>query len=221
MENNAFRVKPTGTCKGAVIFLHGLGDDGEGWASNFKDRLSSYRKDLCFVFPNAPSQSVTLNGGMRMPSWFDLYGLSEDAKEDEKGIIKMSEEVTKTVEAIMTEYNLTPDKVVLGGFSQGGALALYTGLTSKLDFAGVVALSTWLPMRVKVAKDLKSHRFPIMFGHGSADPVVPTKWGEASANLLKSHNFGVEWKVYPGVQHSSCPQEFGDIKRFLDGAIVP
>ena len=84
MENNAYRIQPTEPIKGAVIFLHGLGDQGQGWMSEFKQRLSKYRKDIDFIFPNAPNQRVTLNMGMSMPSWFDLYGLSPDSNEDEE-----------------------------------------------------------------------------------------------------------------------------------------
>lgn len=84
MENNAYRINPEQPVKGAVIFLHGLGDQGQGWMSEFKQRLSKYRKDIDFIFPNAPEQPVTLNMGMRMPSWFDLYGLSPDSNEDEE-----------------------------------------------------------------------------------------------------------------------------------------
>lgn len=219
MENNCYRVKPSGDCKGAVIFLHGLGDSGEGWSQEFKQKIYAYRKDLCYVFPNAPAAPVTLNMGMKMPSWFDLYGLTEDSKEDKEGIKKMSVQVEKTVDAIMSEYSLTADKVVLGGFSQGGALALYSALTGKHNYAGVMALSTWIPLADDVAKNMKNHRSPVFFGHGSSDNVVPTKWGEKSADVLKKAGFEVNWKTYRGVAHSSCAEEFGDINKFLDKAL--
>jgi len=222
MEKNAYRIAPKEPCKGAVIFLHGLGDSGSGWSQEFKERIASkYRKDLCFVLPNAPNQKVTLNMGMLMPSWFDLHGLSADSKEDKEGIKKMSDEISKTIDAIMTEYKLTADKVVLGGFSQGGALALYNGIAGKHNFAGIIALSTWLPLRDEVLANLKEHRCPILFGHGSVDPVVPTQWGQLSHEMLKKNRFDSDFKVYRGVQHSSCAEEFGDIKNFLDKVIAP
>lgn len=98
MENNAYRIQPTEPIKGAVIFLHGLGDQGQGWHSEFKQRLSKYRKDIDFIFPNAPEQRVTLNMGMSMPSWFDLYGLSPDSNEDEEVLyISVSSKATLNV----------------------------------------------------------------------------------------------------------------------------
>ena len=168
MESNAYRIQPTEPIKGAVIFLHGLGDQGQGWHSEFKQRLSKYRKDIDFIFPNAPEQRVTLNMGMSMPSWFDLYGLSPDSNEDEEvlsffhgyfdgiqGIIKMSKNVDHLADTIMKQHNLSSEKIVIAGFSQGGALAIYTTLTSSKKFGGAICLSTWLPLRKTVLKDVK------------------------------------------------------------------
>ncbi|CBY19004.1 unnamed protein product [Oikopleura dioica] len=219
MENNAYRIQPTEPIKGAVIFLHGLGDQGQGWHSEFKQRLSKYRKDIGFIFPNAPEQRVTLNMGMSMPSWFDLYGLSPDSNEDEEGIIKMSKNVDHLVDTIMKEHNIPSEKIVIAGFSQGGALAIYTTLTSSKKFGGAICLSTWLPLRNNVLKAVKDHRFPVFFGHGKSDNIVPNNFGRVSADALKSSGFDVTWKDYPGMGHSSCADEFGDIKQFLDKAI--
>jgi len=220
MEGNAYKIRATAPVKGAVIFLHGLGDSGEGWSSEFKQRLAKQRPDLSFIFPNAPSQPVTLNMGMRMPSWFDLKGLDENVPEDKEGVQKMADEVRNLIEETRVEHKLEAHQIVVGGFSQGGALALYTGMTHAEKLGGIVALSTWLPLRDYVMKRLNEDNYcPVLFGHGTIDPVVAMKWGEKSAELLKSRGVQVTWKQYRGLQHSSTPEEFSDIKVFLDQAI--
>jgi len=217
MEGNAYKVKAKATCKGAVIFMHGLGDSGEGWSQEFKQRMAKYRPDVTFIFPNAPTAPVSLNGGMRMPSWFDIDGLDENAKEDKEGIQKMADHVRTLIEETKTEHQLTSKQIILGGFSQGGGLALYTGLTHAEQLGGIIALSTWLPLRDYVVKRLNEDNYcPVFFGHGTTDPVVPMHWGEKSADLLKSKGMEVDFKKYRGLQHSSHPDEFGDIKLFLD-----
>lgn len=149
----------------------------------------------------------------------------------------MAEEVRKLIEETKETYSLPSDKIVLGGFSQGGGLALYTGLTHAEKLGGIVALSTWLPLRDYVIKRLNEVSFnftrdqilryfqdnfcPVFFGHGTADPVVGQHWGEKSADLIREKGVSVEWKTYRGMQHSSCAEEFGDIKAFLDKAISP
>merc|ERR1712113_241578 len=219
MEGTAYRVKASSSIRGAVIFLHGLGDSGEGWSMEFRQRLAKHRPDVEFIFPNAPNAPVSLNMGMRMPSWFDIKGLELSSPEDKEGIQKMAEEVRKLIEETKEEYSLNSDKIILGGFSQGGGLALYTGLTHAEKLGGIIALSTWLPMRDYVMKRLNEDNYcPVFFGHGTIDPVVPMHSGEKSADLIKSKGMDVQFKKYRGLQHSSCAEEFGDIKAFLDKA---
>merc|ERR1712055_540533 len=135
---------------------------------------------------------------------------------------KMADHVRNLIEETKTEYSLTSKQIVLAGFSQGGGLALYTGLTHAEQLGGIVALSTWLPLRDYVIKRLNEDNFcPVFFGHGTADPVVGQHWGEKSADLIREKGVSVEWKTYRGMQHSSCAEEFGDIKAFLDKAINP
>jgi predicted esterase len=155
--------------------------------------------------------------GMKMPSWFDIRGLDQNAPEDQQGIQNMAEEVRKLIEKTKEDFGVEANKIVIGGFSQGGGLALYTGLTHAEKLGGIIALSTWLPLREYVIKRMNEDNFcPILMGHGTDDGVVPLQWGSKSAELIKEKGVEIEWKKYSGVQHSSCPQEFGDIKSFLD-----
>nr|XP_051688493.1 acyl-protein thioesterase 1 isoform X4 [Oryctolagus cuniculus] len=127
----------------AVIFLHGLGDTGHGWAEAFAGIRSSHIKYIC---PHAPVMPVTLNMNMAMPSWFDIIGLSPDSQEDEPGIKQAAENVKALIDQEV-KNGIPSNRIILGGFSQGGALSLYTALTTQQKLAGVTALSCWLPLR--------------------------------------------------------------------------
>ncbi|XP_032247239.1 acyl-protein thioesterase 2 isoform X1 [Phoca vitulina] len=211
----------------AVIFLHGLGDTGHSWA----DALSTIRlPHVKYICPHAPRIPVTLNMKMVMPSWFDLMGLSPDAPEDEAGIKKAAENIKALIEHEM-KNGIPANRIVLGGFSQGGALSLYTALTCPHPLAGIVALSCWLPLHRAFpqvfsgpqaangsAKDLA-----ILQCHGELDPMVPVRFGALTAEKLRSvvTPARVQFKTYPGVMHSSCPQEMAAVKEFLEKLLPP
>ncbi|XP_077480033.1 acyl-protein thioesterase 1 isoform X2 [Stigmatopora argus] len=163
---------------------------------------------------------VTLNMRMSMPSWFDIYGLNPDAQEDEAGIKRASDNIKAMIDQEV-KNGIPSHRIILGGFSQGGALSLYTALTTQQKLAGVVALSCWLPLRnafpqasaVGVNKDLA-----VLQCHGDADPLVPFSFGSRTAEKLKTlldpHH--LTFKSYSGLQHSACPEEMVDIKRFIE-----
>lgn len=205
----------------AVIFLHGLGDTGHSWA----DALSTIRlPHVKYICPHAPRIPVTLNMKMVMPSWFDLMGLSPDAPEDEAGIKKAAENIKALIEHEM-KNGIPANRIVLGGFSQGGALSLYTALTCPHPLAGIVALSCWLPLHRNFpqaangsAKDLA-----ILQCHGELDPMVPVRFGALTAEKLRTvvTPARVQFKTYPGVMHSSCPQEMAAVKEFLEKLLPP
>uniref|UniRef100_A0A3Q2H176 palmitoyl-protein hydrolase n=1 Tax=Equus caballus TaxID=9796 RepID=A0A3Q2H176_HORSE len=183
----------------AVIFLHGLGDTG----------------------PRIP---VTLNMKMVMPSWFDLMGLSPDAPEDEAGIKKAAENIKALIEHEM-KNGIPANRIVLGGFSQGGALSLYTALTCPHPLAGIVALSCWLPLHraFPQAANGSAKDLAILQCHGELDPMVPVRFGALTAEKLRSvvTPARVQFKTYPGVMHSSCPQEMAAVKEFLEKLLPP
>ncbi|TPP57337.1 Acyl protein thioesterase 1 [Fasciola gigantica] len=199
-----------------LIFLHGLGDSGHGWAGMLKDLIPEYCKLIC---PHAPSTSVTLNGGMRMPAWYDIYNLQIDAKQDEKGIMEASAELDKFVAAEISN-GIPAKRIVIGGFSQGGSVALYHALTSNRTYGGVIALSSWLPLHskfisdpslVQIAKDTA-----VFQGHGSSDYIVAHDMGRATHELLKGFQLNCcEFCSYDHMGHSSCEQEMDDVKAFL------
>ncbi|NXF21793.1 LYPA2 thioesterase, partial [Rhodinocichla rosea] len=201
----------------AVIFLHGLGDTGHSWA----DALSSIRLPYVkYICPHAPRIPVTLNMKMVMPSWFDLMGLTPDAPEDEAGIKKAAESIKAIIEHEM-KNGIPPNRIILGGFSQGGALSLYTALTCQHQLAGIVALSCWLPLHKafpQAANNGVNKDIAILQCHGELDPMIPVRFGALTAEKLKSvvTPTKVQFKTYPGVMHSSCPQEMMAVKEFIE-----
>lgn len=202
-----------GTATAAVIFLHGLGDSGLGWSSAFPLRALDHVKA---ILPSAPAQAVSLNMGMTMPSWFDLRGLDEDAADDEEGITEAVARVNRIIDNQMRE-GIPSERIVVAGFSQGGAVALTAGLRSGRKLAGVVALSTWLPMRDKYPGDMveMSKELEFFMGHGTADQVVSYRFGDKCAQLLRGWERRVEFHAYPGLMHSASAGEMEDVRDFI------
>lgn len=199
---------------GTVIFLHGLGDSGHGWAPVMKMIASPHIKYIC---PHAGTMPVTLNGGFPSPSWFDLLGLSKEAKEDEKGIVAAADLVKSLINAEI-DAGIPSNRIILGGFSQGGALALYTGLTFNKPLGGILALSCYFPLRSKFpeALDSANANVPVFQAHGDCDTVLRYNYGVLSNEFLKSLNIPVEFKTYTGMPHSASDEEIEDVKKFID-----
>uniref|UniRef100_A0AAQ5Y1N0 palmitoyl-protein hydrolase n=1 Tax=Amphiprion ocellaris TaxID=80972 RepID=A0AAQ5Y1N0_AMPOC len=189
----------------AVIFLHGLGDSGHGWA----DTLTAIQlPHVKFICPHAPPIPVTLNMKSMMPAWFDLMGLSPNSPEDESGIKKAAENITAIIEH-EAKNGIPPNRIMLGGFSQGGALSLYTALTCQHQLAGVVALSCWLPLHRNFPSASSGNKnLPILQCHGDMDIMIPVQFGAMTAEKLKNivNPQMITFKTYPGLSHSSCPQ---------------
>jgi len=212
-------IAPRATHTATVIIAHGLGDTGAGWYP-VAQMLSAGYPHIKFVLPHAPVRPVTVNGGMSMNSWFDIYALSEDlmeTPEDEKGMLESSRKINELVSAEV-EAGLDSKRIVVGGFSQGGALALLTGLTTERKLAGIIALSCWLPLRAKIltmASD-EARKLPLFFGHGNIDPVVPYKFGQMSAKVLTDSGFAnVQFNTYRNMGHSASDKEIADIGEWL------
>jgi len=205
----AARVKHTST----LIFLHGLGDTGHGWASAIGALRPSHVKVVC---PTAPTMSVTLNAGLKMPSWFDLKALDASGPEDEEGIKQACSLVHAMIDNEIKE-GISPANILLGGFSQGGALALYSALCYPEKLAGVVALSCWLPLRKSFPAAQKCpNDIPVLQCHGDCDPIVPYKWGQMTTSLLKTLLKSPEFKSYRGLMHTSSDEELQDVKEFVN-----
>lgn len=206
-------VEGTGEATAAVVFLHGLGDTGAGWAPAFPLRGVPHVRA---ILPTADVQPVTLNGGFPMPSWFDLFGLDEHARDDSSGIEVSVNRVNRIIDSLISS-GIPSERIVLAGFSQGGAVALTSGLRSSRRIAGIVALSTWLPLRNEYpsafgqfAKDT-----PIFAAHGQADPIVPFHFGRTSANLLNQLGVSTSFHSYPGLSHSASEAELEDVVEFI------
>ncbi|KAK1127054.1 hypothetical protein QLX08_002554 [Tetragonisca angustula] len=201
-----------------IIFFHGLGDTGHGWASSMGAVRSPHIKVIC---PTAPTVPVTLNAGFRMPSWFDLRSLEPSGPEDEEGIRRAAEMVHSLI-AEEVAAGIPTKRIVLGGFSQGGALAIYSALTFPEPLAGVIALSAWLPLHQKFpAEAIGNKNTPLLQCHGDCDPIVPYRWGQLTASVLKQFMTQTEFKTYRGMMHASCDEEMRDMKKFIEKVLKP
>jgi phospholipase/carboxylesterase len=195
----------------AVIWLHGLGADGHDFEPIVPElRLS---KAVRFVFPHAPVRPVTINNGMRMRAWYDIFQFG-GGPEDEKGLRESEALLRQLIEAEKAR-GIQAAKIVLAGFSQGGAIVLQTGLRYAERLAGIMALSTYLPLQEKISEAGQANRdVPIFMAHGAYDDIIPLRRAEQSRDLLVKSGFAVDWRTYP-MPHSVCPEEIGHISQFL------
>ncbi|MEO8810067.1 MAG: dienelactone hydrolase family protein [Rhodanobacter sp.] len=199
----------------SIIWLHGLGADGNDFAPVVPELVAKDWPALRFVFPHAPVRPVTINNGMSMRAWYDIVGFDLQSRQDEAGVRASMREV-ETLVAREHERGVPSERVVLAGFSQGGAIALAAGLFHARKLAGIVALSTYLPIAEVVASERHAANTdtPIFWGHGSADPVVAMQRGIDSRNLLQSLGYSVDWHTYP-MAHAVCAAEIADLRRWL------
>jgi phospholipase/carboxylesterase len=199
----------------AVIWLHGLGADAQDFEPVVPEIVRRGERAWRFIFPNAPIRPVTINGGMAMPAWYDILGLDRGAGEDVDGFRSTYAEVRQLIENEAAR-GIPAGRIVLAGFSQGGAVSLYSGLRYPQRLAGIVALSCYLPL----AGPLQAERAPandgaqIFMGHGISDPMLPLALGLNSRQMLTSLGYAVEWHQYP-MAHSVCEAEIADIRAFL------
>ncbi len=204
---------------GSVIWLHGLGADGHDFEPIVPELRLPDTMSLRFVFPHAPVRPVTINGGMAMRAWYDIYSLDADGRSDETGIRASSAMLVALVEREKSR-GVDASKIVLAGFSQGGAIAIHAALRSTEKLAGLMALSTWLPMPKTFAAEVVDApgagdtTLPIFMAHGSFDPVLPLQMGQYSRALLEDNGFSVEWHEYP-MAHQVCIEEISDIRNWL------
>jgi phospholipase/carboxylesterase len=203
----------------SIIWLHGLGADGNDFAPIVPE-LRLPKAAIRFVFPHAPVQPVTINGGMRMRAWYDI---SDGAirREDERGV-RASQILIETLIGREKERGTKAERLVLAGFSQGGAIALHTGLRHRERIAGIMALSTYVPVAEKLSAEASpaNRDIPIFMAHGTYDPVIPLGRAEQSRALLQSLGYPVEWREY-GMPHSVCPEELADIGTWLSAVLGP
>ncbi len=208
-------LQPPAAATASVIWLHGLGADGNDFVPIVPELGLGERHSVRFVFPNAPQQPVTVNGGMRMPAWYDVKGVDIADKQDREGIEASAAQIEVLI-AREIEAGIPADRIVLAGFSQGGAVALHTGLRHGTSLAGIMALSTYLPLHEALAAeaDAANRGVPIFMAHGSEDPIVPITLGHNSRDLLVDAGYTVDWHEYP-MAHQVCLPEIATIGRWL------
>jgi phospholipase/carboxylesterase len=197
----------------SIIWLHGLGADGQDFVPIVEDLSLPFT--VRYIFPHAPQRPVTINGGFVMRAWYDIAGASIDAQQDEAGI-RESQAAIEALIAQEVSRGIAPDRIILAGFSQGGAVVLHTALRQTIPLAGVLALSTYLPLSGSVSSEAQPETriTPIFMAHGRGDPVVPFELGVASREALIGLGYRVEWHQY-SMQHSVCEQELRDIEIWL------
>jgi len=210
------REKPTAT----VVWLHGLGADGYDFVPLVRELESLGAPAVRYVFPHAPTRAVTINGGAVMRAWYDILGTELVRREDEPGIRQSQHDVAALI-ARENERGVANERIVLAGFSQGGAIALQTGLRLTQPLAGLLALSTYLPLAQTLAHERASASagVPILMAHGRQDPIIPLSRATASRDQLRALGYAVQWHEYP-MPHSVCADEVQQIAAFLQERMV-
>ena len=198
---------------GSVVWLHGLGADGHDFEPIVPELHLPADLPLRFVFPHAPMRPVTINGGMVMRAWYDIVTLDAEGRADADGV-RESTAILEGLIAREIERGIPADKIVVAGFSMGGAIAINTALNTAHALAGLMALSTYLPLPSEVEGSGGSRDLPVFMAHGSFDLMLPMQWGQMSARKLEETGFSVEWHEYP-MAHAVCPQEIADIREWL------
>jgi phospholipase/carboxylesterase len=203
--------KPTG----AVIWLHGLGADGHDFAPIVPQLVGPDERPLRFVFPHAPVRPVTINGGMSMRAWYDILGFDRGIPQDTAGIRASATEAAELISR-ENQRGIPTKRIVLGGFSQGGAISLFAGPRYPEKLAGIMGLSCYLLLEdlLPAERTRVNYQTPIFLAHGTQDPVVDVRRGTEARQLLEAGGYPVEWHAYP-MPHSVCPQEIEDIAAWL------
>ena len=212
-------LEPATTADAAVIWLHGLGADGYDFVSIVDELRLPPTLAVRFVFPHARPRPVTINNGFVMRAWYDITGLGPDRKEDDAGIRESAGVVNGYIEQ-QNARGVATERIVIAGFSQGGAIALQASLRYPERLGGVMALSTYLPLRESVAAEASraNKDLPILMCHGLRDPMIAAAIGKASRDQLVSLGYTVEWQSYP-MEHQVCMEEVHDISRWLQARL--
>ena len=199
----------------AIIWLHGLGADGHDFEPIVPELIQRGERSWRFVFPHAGTRAVSFSGGMMMRAWYDIKAVDRSAQEDEPGLKASSLAINELI-ARERGRGIAADRIVLAGFSQGGAVSLYVAARHAERLAGVMALSTYLPLAglLGAERHLANTATPIFMAHGLSDGVLPFAMGLESRDLLRAAGFTVEWHQYP-MAHAVCAAEIADIRGYL------
>ena len=212
-ETVTVEVETSAEPSASIIWLHGLGADGHDFEPIVPELRLPAELPLRFVFPHAPVRPVTINGGIAMRAWYDIVSFDRGGPVDAAGI----GDSTAILEALIAreeQRGIEPGRIVLAGFSQGGAIAINTALRTQKKLAGLMVLSSWLALSDALQADALDTSVPVFMAHGQFDPMIPMQFGRSSADALAGAGFDVEWHDYP-MAHAVCPQEIGDIRTWL------
>ncbi|KAH8886299.1 acyl-protein thioesterase-1-like protein [Thozetella sp. PMI_491] len=219
-------VIPALSCHTAtVVFLHGFGDNGAGW----EDAVNGWRRreqlsEIKFILPHATAIPITVNGGRDMPAWFDIKAFGGNTLEfkrryeDERGILRSTEYIHSIIQTEI-DNGVPADRIVVGGFSQGGAMSIFSGLTFTARLAGIFALSSFLLMSLKLATHIPqpelNKQTPVFMAHGDVDEVIATSLAMESYEEIKRQGYNVSLNIYQGLPHATSAKEMADIEAFL------
>jgi len=200
----------------SVIWLHGLGADGSDFVPVVDELGLGDLPGIRFIFPHAPEMPVTCNGGYVMPSWYDIFSLDIHSRRVDEAGIRQSRQAVRDLIARENERGIPCQRIIIAGFSQGGAIAYTTALTHPEPLAGVIALSTYIPSPQLLVEEASAtnQAIPVFAAHGSEDEVVSPTLGKAAHTWLWEHGYAVEWHDYP-IAHSVCLEEIGAIGQWL------
>lgn len=207
---------PATTATAAVIWLHGLGADGFDFVPVVNELQLPATLPLRFIFPHARPRPVTINNGYVMRAWYDIKQLGgRSPVEDDAGIRESAQVVSDYIQQ-QNAAGIATSRIVVAGFSQGGAIALHTGVRCPQRVAGILALSTYLPLQRSVAAEATpaNRDVPILMCHGTYDPVVPAAMGVASRDVLQGLGYRIDWRTYP-MEHSVSMEEIADIGTWM------
>jgi phospholipase/carboxylesterase len=207
----AVEIRPRDVHRSTLIWLHGLGADGHDFEPIAKELGLPENLGVRFIFPHGPYRAITINGGYRMRAWYDIVRQDLSLFPDEAGILESRRSVSEVI-AREIQCGVSPSRIILAGFSQGGVIALDTAAHYSHTLGGVIALSAYVAMPEHMPQ--ASHSLPIFMAHGTQDPVVPHELGSSSCALLKAKGYDVEWHRYP-IQHSVCREEITAIRDWL------
>ena len=210
--------EPALPANAAVIWLHGLGADGNDFVPIIPELKLPDTMAVRFVFPNAPSIPITINGGYVMPAWYDITAIDVERKVDTEQLLASAEQVRLLVDREI-DRGIASERIVLAGFSQGGAVAYQTALTHMYPLAGLLCLSTYFATADTITPNRANAQIPIRVCHGTHDPMVAVQLGKAACQRLTAMGYTVDYSEYP-MEHAVCPDEIADISRWLQDVLA-
>jgi phospholipase/carboxylesterase len=208
------RPKPDST----VIWLHGLGADGNDFAPIVEQLRLPASMGVRFIFPHAPSMPVTVNGGFVMPAWYDILEMQIDRRVDQAGLLASAKAIGAFVDRELAR-GIAGKRLIIAGFSQGGAVAYHLALSHPTPLGGLLAMSTYLATAEILPYSPANKEIPVNIQHGTDDPIVPETLGRKAASRLKEEGYQISYQSYP-MEHSVCPEQINDISRWLQNLLA-